>query len=210
MYLETWLTVLGVGILIVLSPGPQWAITVKTSLFSREYGFCTVFGMCTGSIVHITYCLLGIGVIISQSILLFNVVKWIGAVYLIYLGLKSLFTKKQQSDFLSKNDNISNQLSRWKSYHIGLLTCLLNPKATLFYLSLFTQVVQPGTSIFAQLFYGISVVGIEMIWYSLMVIFLTHNYIRKRFMAISTYVERISGAILVLLGIRLAISRPSN
>jgi RhtB (resistance to homoserine/threonine) family protein len=210
MNLETWLTVLGVGILIVLSPGPQWAITIKTSLSSREYGFYTVFGMCTGSIVHITYCLLGIGVIISQSILLFNVVKWIGAVYLIYLGLKSLFTKKQQNDFLTKNDNVSNQLSRWKSYRIGVLTSLLNPKATLFYLSLFTQVVQPGTSIFAQLFYGFSVVGIEMIWYSLMVIFLTHNYIRKGFMAISTWVERISGAILVLLGIRLAISKPSN
>jgi RhtB (resistance to homoserine/threonine) family protein len=210
MNVETWLTVLGVGIIIVLSPGPQWAITIKNSLSSREYGFYTVFGMCTGSIVHITYCLLGIGVIISQSILLFNVVKWIGAVYLIYLGLKSLFTKKQQNGFLTKNDHVSNQLSRWKSYRMGLLTCLLNPKATLFYLSLFTQVVQPGTSIFAQLFYGFSVVGIEMIWYSLIVIFLTHNDIRKGFMAISTWVERISGAILVLLGIRLAISKPSN
>jgi RhtB (resistance to homoserine/threonine) family protein len=210
MNLETWLTVLGVGIIIVLSPGPQWAITIKNSLSSREYGFYTVFGMCTGSIVHITYCLLGIGVIISQSILLFNVVKWIGAVYLIYLGLKSLFTKKQQNGFLTKNDHVSNQLSRWKSYRMGLLTCLLNPKATLFYLSLFTQVVQPGTSIFAQLFYGFSVVGIEMIWYSLIVIFLTHNDIRKGFMAISTWVERISGAILILLGIRLAISKPSN
>ncbi|QPA32134.1 LysE family transporter [Thermaerobacillus caldiproteolyticus] len=210
MNIETWLTVLSVGILIVLSPGPQWAITIKTSLSSRECGFYTVLGMCTGSIAHITYCLLGIGVIISQSILLFNVVKWIGAVYLIYLGLKSLFTKKQQNDFLDKINNVSNQLTRWKSYRTGMLTSLLNPKATLFYLSLFTQVIQPGTSIFAQLFYGFSVVEIEMIWYSLMVIFLSHNYIRKRFMAISTWVERISGAILVLLGIRLAISKPNS
>ncbi|MGG3662491.1 LysE family transporter [Bacillus gobiensis] len=210
MNLETWLTVLGVGILIVLSPGPQWAITIKNSLSSREYGYFTVFGMCSGSVVHITYCLIGIGVIISQSILLFNIVKWVGAIYLIYLGLKSLFTQKQKNHPLVENELITNRLNRWKSFRIGILTSLLNPKATLFYLSLFTQVVEPGSQAFAQLGYGLSVVGIEMIWYSIMVMFLTHNYIRRRFLAISIWIERTSGAILVLLGIRLAMTKPSS
>ncbi|WP_308314743.1 LysE family transporter [Bacillus sp. V3-13] len=158
-----------------VSPGPQWAITIKSSLSSKRNGISTVFGMCSGSMIHIAYCLIGIGVLISQSILLFSILKWLGAGYLIYMGLKSLFSKIQQTEFFADRDRVANQLNCWKFYRVGLLTSLLNPKATLFYLSLFTQVVDPQSSIYAQFFYGYSVVAIEMIWYSLMVTFLSHN-----------------------------------
>ncbi|WP_260472059.1 LysE family translocator [Bacillus canaveralius] len=130
--LQTWLTVLGVGLLIMLSPGPQWVITIKTSLSSKKHGISTVFGMCSGSMIHIAYCLIGIGVLISQSILLFNILKWLGAGYLIYMGLKSLFTKKHQTALLDDRDIEVNQPNRWQFYRVGLLTSLLNPKATLF------------------------------------------------------------------------------
>ncbi|EIJ82088.1 amino acid efflux protein [Bacillus methanolicus PB1] len=201
---QTWMAVMVVGFLIVLSPGPQWAITIKNSLLSREYGFITVMGMCTGSIIHITYSLLGIGVVISQSVMLFNLVKWVGVAYLIFIGLKSFLTKKNPYKFFGKEEVVSNKSRGWKYYRMGLLTSLLNPKATLFYLSLFTQVVQPDTSITIQFIYGVSVVGIEILWYCLMVMILSNSYLRKKFLHASNWIERISGGFLVLFGIRLA------
>jgi RhtB (resistance to homoserine/threonine) family protein len=206
---KTWITVMVVGLLIVLSPGPQWAITIKNSLLSRKNGFITVIGMCTGSMIHITYCLLGIGVIISHSILLFNLVKWVGVCYLIYLGLKSFFTKKKLDTTFGKEEVIRNQSIRWKYYSMGLLTSLFNPKATLFYLSLFTQVIKPDTNIFVQLIYGVTVVGIELLWYSSMVMILSNSFLRKEFLMASTWLKRISGGILVLFGIRLAFVKSS-
>lgn len=153
MSLETWLTVFIIGFVVVVSPGPNFAVTIRNSLvYSRRAGLCTVLGMALGSLVHITYCLVGIGVIIAKSILLFEVLKWLGAIYLVYIGIRSLLAGKRPSqieDFL-KNEPINN----YRAFYTGLLTDLLNPKATLFFLALFTQLIDPQTTLLAQLVYG--------------------------------------------------------
>lgn len=200
MNIGTWMTVLTLGILVVLSPGPNWAVTIKNGIYSKRTGFATVFGMGAGTLIHITYCLIGIGVIVSQSILLFNLIKWAGAIYLIYIGVKSLFSKKNKKEWIAVG---KKELNVWAAFYHGFLTDLLNPKATLFYLALFTQVIHSGTPILIQFIYGITVLAIELIWYSLMVFFLNHHRIRKGFMSVSHWVERMTGAILIGLGIRL-------
>jgi RhtB (resistance to homoserine/threonine) family protein len=205
MDFATWLTVFTVGVFIVLSPGPNWAVTIKNSLVSRKHGFLTVAGMAAGSLVHIAYCLVGIGVVISQSIVVFNLLKWVGALYLLYLGVKSLMAQKRTADSPSSAPLLS--LTPWQAARNGFLTDLLNPKATLFYLSLFTQVIQPGTPLVAQSFYGLSVVIVEVTWYSLMVVFLNHRFIRHGFLAISHWIERVTGAVLIAFGFRLALSK---
>lgn len=157
-----------------------------------------------GTLIHISYCLIGIGVIVSQSILLFNLIKWAGAIYLIYIGVKSLFYKENNKEWITTE---KKEITFWVAFNNGFLTDLLNPKATLFYLALFTQVIHSGTPLVIQFIYGITVLAIELIWYSLMVFFLNHHWIRKGFMSVSHWVERITGAILIGLGIRLLISK---
>jgi RhtB (resistance to homoserine/threonine) family protein len=207
MNIGTWMTVLTLGVLVVLSPGPNWAVTIKNGIYSKQTGLATVFGMAAGTLIHIAYCLIGIGVIVSQSILLFNLIKWAGAIYLIYIGVKSLFSKKSNREWITTG---KKELTYWVAFHNGFLTDLLNPKATLFYLALFTQVIHSGTPLVIQFIYGITVLAIELIWYSLMVFFLNHHWIRKRFMCVSHWVERITGAILIGLGIRLFISKNAH
>jgi threonine/homoserine/homoserine lactone efflux protein len=119
---------------------------------------------------------------------------------LIYIGVKSLFSKKNKKEWIAVG---KKELNVWAAFYHGFLTDLLNPKATLFYLALFTQVIHFGTPILIQFIYGITVLAIELIWYSLMVFFLNHHRIRKGFMSVSHWVERMTGAILIGLGIRL-------
>lgn len=82
-FFTDWLTVFSLGLIAVISPGPDFALTLRNSLaYSRQAGICTAMGITVGHIVHATYCLVGIGAIISRSILLFNIIKWLGAAYL--------------------------------------------------------------------------------------------------------------------------------
>jgi RhtB (resistance to homoserine/threonine) family protein len=191
------------GVLVVLSPGPNWAVTIKNGIYSWRTGLATVFGMAAGTLIHISYCLIGIGVLVSQSILLFNLIKWAGAIYLIYIGVRSLLSKKNNDKEWAMSEK--KGLTVWGAFYDGFLTDLLNPKATLFYLALFTQVIHSGTQPIVQFLYGLTVLAIELIWYSLMVFLLNHHWIRQGFMTISRWVEQVIGAILIVMGIRLFI-----
>jgi threonine/homoserine/homoserine lactone efflux protein len=95
-FLEDWLTVLVVATLGMVSPGPNFAITIKNSLLhSRLAGMWTALGVAVGNLVHVVFRLLGIALIVSQSILLFNALKWFGVAYLAYIGLKSLLARRE-------------------------------------------------------------------------------------------------------------------
>lgn len=207
MFLSQLLTVALVHLLAVISPGPDFAMVTRNSLiYSRKAGVYTSLGLALGIAVHVTYCLLGIGILISQSILLFNVIKYIGATYLVYIGYKSLKAKphtvnKSESVILSEK-----VLSPAVSVRIGFLTNVLNPKATLFMLALFTQVINPGTPTSWQLLYGVEMVLATFSWFSLVSLFFSNQQIKTRITKYQHYVERITGGVLIVLGIKVALA----
>jgi RhtB (resistance to homoserine/threonine) family protein len=214
-FFADWLTVLAIGCLAVMAPGPNLAMILRNSLaYSRQSGIYTAVGLAAGNCVHVTYCLIGIGVIISESILLFNAIKWLGAAYLIYVGIKSLQAQRRESTGLLENSATPNtqhspsqrthHLTRLASIRIGFLTNLLNPKVTLFFLALFTQIIQPTTPLFTQAVYGLTMVALEFIWFALVAIAISQRSIKNQFLAISHWIERITGAVLIALGLRLA------
>ncbi len=185
-FLEDWVTVFVVSTLGMISPGPNFAITIKNSLLhSRLAGMWTAVGVAVGNLVHVVFSLLGIAVIVSQSILLFNTLKWFGVAYLAYIGLKSLLARREDLEEVmqSRQDARERGSSRvlWASFWVSVL----NPKVMLFYLVLFTQVIEPGTP-------------------------LVFRTVRERFRAVGHWVERATGAVLILLGVRLALSRTSS
>ena len=78
----------------VMLPGPDFALVTKnTLLHSRRSGFFTSLGVSASNLVHITYCAFGLAIVIANSLLLFSIIKYIGAAYLIYLGLRSFLSK---------------------------------------------------------------------------------------------------------------------
>ena len=204
-----WLTVLLVGLVAVVTPGPDFALTLRNSLaYDRRAGVFTAVGIGLGNTVHATYSLIGIGALISQSILLFNLIKLVGAGYLIYLGLKSLKAKKVTLTETQPLLRLKHrQINPWAAFRIGVLGNLLNPKATLFFLALFTQVIQPGTHFWVQATYGGTVALLSLVWFMLMAVLVSQGWVKRGLMAISHWLERLTGAVLILLGLKLAVSQ---
>jgi RhtB (resistance to homoserine/threonine) family protein len=205
--MQEFLLVAGVHLLAVMSPGPDFAMVMRNSLvYSRRTGVLAAVGLGLGILLHITYSLLGIGLIISQSVLLFNAIKLLGAAYLIYIGTKSLLAKRtphgeQTADY----QPAQKDLSTLQAIRLGFLTNALNPKATLFFLALFTQVINPGTSLGIKLLYGAEMSVATFAWFSAVALVLTHRRINQAFSGIKHYLEKAFGAILIGLGIKVAL-----
>ncbi len=187
-----------------MSPGPDFAIVVKNSLISKKAGVFTALGIAIGLVIHVTYTLLGIGLIISRSILLFNVIKYLGALYLIYLGIMALKSKSQETKINSVKTK--QDLNAFSAFLNGFLTNVLNPKATLFFVGVFTQIISPQTPLIIQMFYGVEVMTLAFIWFSFLALTLSLKVIKNKIGKIHVYLEKTMGVVLLALGIKVALS----
>ncbi|MGY5450318.1 LysE family translocator [Agarivorans sp. MS3-6] len=205
MYWAEFLTVILVHLLAVASPGPDLAVVLKNSVsVGRRAAIFTSLGVGSGIMVHVIYCLLGIGLIISQSIWLFNLIKWLGAAYLVWIGIQGLRAKPQNADNITVSRNLV--LSDKGAFLSGFMTNGLNPKATLFFLSLFTVVISPSTPTLVQLGYGIYMVAATALWFMMVSWLFSTQRVRAKFLQIGHWFDRTMGLVLVSLGIRLLFS----
>ncbi len=205
-YLAEFIAVLSITILTIITPGPDFFIVVRNSLtYSKRSGIFTTLGVASAVWIHIIYTLAGIGIILAKSILLFTIVKYLGAAYLIYLGWTCLRSKRIDSLQYEK-ESTKVEISDFISFKTGFINNALNPKATLFFLSLFTQVVSTETPLGVQVIYGASVSISCLIWFSLIAIFLNQNKIRKGFESAQYYFEKVMGAVLISFGLNVALT----
>ena len=212
-FFSDWLTVFMVGTIAIITPGPDFALTLRSSLVhSKRTGIYTAVGVGVGNTVHAAYCLIGIGAVISKSILLFSLLKWAGAAYLIYLGIKSLKAKKivLSAQANGQANRSKKDITRWAAFRIGFFGNLLNPKATLFFLALFTQIVRPSTPIVVQAVYGFTVAALSIIWFALVATVISQRAFRNYVVSVSHWLERITGVALILLGLRLAVAESNS
>src|SRR5579872_1548479 len=134
-YISLIVTVAVIHFLAVVSPGPDFIMITRNTLkYSRKTGIYSALGLGLGILLHVTYSLVGIGLLISKSILLFSIIKLVGAGYLIYIGYKSIIVKKSHEKYtLTQKER---GIPKSKALKIGFLTNATNPKASLFFLSL--------------------------------------------------------------------------
>lgn len=205
-YLSQFLTIAILHLLAVMSPGPDFVLISRNSLvYSRKTGIYSALGLAGGIIVHVTYSLVGIGYIISRSILLFSIIKTLGAGYLIYIGYKSLRAKPRQA--VSEEFVEVKTMSKGQAIKNGFLTNVSNPKATLFFLAVFTQVIKTSTPVAIKALYGVEMAIITFAWFALVAALLSHSLIKKPFLRVQHYVERAMGAVLIALGIKVLLSK---
>ncbi|MBI4054143.1 MAG: LysE family transporter [Candidatus Doudnabacteria bacterium] len=203
-YLSEFLTVAVVHLFAVASPGPDFVMISRNILHSRKAGLFSAIGLALGILVHVTYSLVGIGLVISQSILLFSILKFLGAGYLIYLGYKSLRSRPKFS--VRNEQEQQNVLGAIAAIRIGFLTNVLNPKVTLFFLALFTQVISPDTPKVVQALYGLEMSTMTFVWFALVATLLSHRKVKERFSFMQHHLQRAFGAVLIALGIKVALS----
>ncbi|MDH4583270.1 LysE family translocator [Pseudomonas sp. BN415] len=204
MYWTEFLTVALIHLLAVASPGPDFAIVVRESVaHGRRAGTWTALGVGMGIFVHVAYSLLGIGLIVSQSIMLFNALKWAAAAYLLYIGIKAL-RAKPADPVVAEASLMAGERSPRGAFVTGFVTNGLNPKATLFFLSLFTVVINPHTPLTVQAGYGVYLACATAAWFSLVALLFSHRRVRAGFARMGHWFDRLMGAVLVGLGIKLA------
>ena len=209
-YWSEFLLVALAHLVAVASPGPDFAMVLRQSItYGRRPAVWTSVGIGTGISLHVAYSLLGIGLLVRSSVLAFNILKWLGAVYLAWVGQKALRAKPfanggvQQATAAGGTPAIPG---RRAAFVTGFLTNALNPKATLFFVALFSVVINPRTPVLIQCGYGIWMALATMGWFTLVSLFFSQERVRAAFLRCGHWFERTMGVILLALGVRLALA----
>lgn len=199
--LEQILLILSVTFLAMVIPGPDMVLVLRNTFASgRRAGLRTSMGILCGNLVHITYCVFGIGMLISRSILAFSAMKYVAAAYLVYLGIMSA---RSGTKSLDASDIQGGRLTR--SWFVqGFVNNLLNPKGTLFYLGVFTTVITPETSPTAMFLLILIMMLVSGSFWICFVYTLDRRTLRDVVERSQQTVNRVFGALLILSGLRVA------
>jgi len=170
LYLPEIVSVSVIALFMSISPGADFVMVTKNSLFHhRKAGLYSALGISLAIWIHVTYSIAGLALVISNSVVLFSIIKYLGGAYLIYMGWKSFQSKANVEIVDNKNHQT---LSNFSALKIGFITNALNPKTTLFFLSIFTQVVTADTPIILQVIYGAIISVAHLLWFSFVVLLL--------------------------------------
>lgn len=199
--MQTLLAMCAIHLVAMISPGPDFIMVVRNSVkYSPTTGRCTALGIALGLVVHMTYCILGLGIVISQSILLFNLIKYLGAAYLICIGIMSFMSKDESLDLTTQKE--AKPLTTFAAMKMGFYVNALNPKATLAFVSLFSAFITPETPLSFQLSFATFVIISAALWFSLVASIFTIKQVQQVFAKAKTRFDRTVGIVLVSLGLK--------
>lgn len=190
------------GVILNLTPGSDTLYVLARSMQGRRAGIASVLGISTGTVVHTVMAAFGLSIILAKSAFAFNIIKYFGAGYLIYLGFKSIFNKSK----LNLSNSNSEKESIKKIYMSGVITNVLNPKVALFFLAFLPQFINTQNSygIVPFLLLGLTFIFTGTIW-CLIVAFLSSFVLRKlkENINFSNYMNKVTGIIFLVLGLKL-------
>ena len=202
-------TFLIAGILLNLTPGADTMYILGRSISQgKKAGILSALGISTGSLVHCIIAAFGLSIIIAKSAIAFSTIKYLGAAYLIYLGIKALLTKSQNEFEIEKLDK--KKTSNGKIFVSGILTNILNPKVALFFLAFLPQFIDPNyaTNFMPFIILGLTFIATGTIWCLALALFSAKlsDRIRKNY-KIKMWLVKITGGIFIALGIKLALAK---
>lgn len=196
------------GIILNLTPGTDTMYILGRSISQgKKAGILSALGIASGALVHCVFAALGLSLILAKSAMAFEIVKYAGAAYLIFLGIKMLISKSD-SEFKLTEDK--GQISYRKIYISGIFTNVLNPKVALFFLAFLPQFIDPNyaQSSLPFLILGLTFVFTGTIWCLTLAFFASRlsDIIRQNY-KIKKWLDKITGGIFIVLGIKLALSK---
>ena len=201
--MENYLVYIVLCILLIILPGPDTAIVTKNTLVvSRRAGFETMFGTLTALMIHTTFAIVGLSAIIVQSAKLFTIIKFVGAIYLIYLGVKTFIAMTKRK---ALTDIQTATPSKSSSYFQGFFTNILNPKVAVFFLTFLPQfVANPNEPLLPFLILGVTYTVLTFIWFIFYITLLSQVRAFMNKPTTQKWMEGITGTVLVGFGIQLA------
>ncbi len=203
--LETTFFIATIATLGMISPGPDFFLVIKNAArYPRTAALMTSAGVVCGVMTHMSYCVAGLAVVITTTPWLFGLLKYAGAAYLVWVGLHALFSRGDSKMDVSQYAQQHTSLK--KAFMQGYLCNLLNPKATLFFLAMFTQVLSVDSGLGEKLWYAAIIVGLSVLWWPLLVVLIQSEPVRKGLAKAQKIVDKLLGGVLIALGVKVALS----
>ncbi|MEO6903408.1 MAG: LysE family translocator [Bacteroidia bacterium] len=202
-------TFLIAGILLNLTPGADTIYILGRSISQgKKAGILSALGISTGSLFHCTIAACGLSIIIAKSAVAFSTIKYLGAAYLIYMGVKALLTKSRNEFEIEQLEK--NKMSNRKIFVSGILTNILNPKVALFFLAFLPQFIDSNytTSSLPFIILGLTFIFTGTLWCLALALFSAKlsNRIRRNY-KIKIWLDKITGGLFIALGIKLALAK---
>ena len=200
--MEELIAVIAITILAVISPGADFAIVTKNSyLYGRKTGICTAWGISLGVLVHVAYTLVAVTFVMTYTPQILTVVKYIGAIYLIFIGYKT-FTQEPIIDVAS-----TQRINHFQAFKYGFFSNFLNPKTTLFVISTYTQIVSTTTPKLVLLGYGLFMSFAHFLWFAIIGVLFSSILLREKMLTKQVLINRVIGLLLCLLGLLLIFAK---
>lgn len=203
-----WLIFLAAAIAINISPGPDMVYIIsRTIAQGRKVGFASSLGVCSGALVHVFAAGFGLSAILATSIFAFSVVKYVGAAYLVYLGIKALRSKGTTFDVPTEKNGITTP---WQAYRQGALVDVLNPKVAIFFMAFLPQFVRPELGHTSIQIIGLGILVIltaVVVEFTIVLIAAQMTNFFRRNQKFSVWLDRVLGSVLIGLAVRLALTK---
>lgn len=219
MILTEWLLQFGVRefatfitatVIFAMTPGIDTVFVLNRAIgHSRQIGSIAALGVATGVLVHTVLAAVGLAAIVAKSALLFSIIKYLGAAYLLYLGAAAIYHAIKNPAVLQMKTDNGTMITLWQAYRSGLVTNVLNPKVALFFLAFFPQFIIPtqADNAAAYLFLGGIYALISAAWLVLLAILagsvlsrLLTSQTAKRYMDVG------SGVVFMVMGAKVAVT----
>ncbi|MFC2079453.1 LysE family translocator [Candidatus Bipolaricaulota bacterium] len=197
---------LAASVLLIVTPGPDMMYVIARGMGQgRKAGLLSALGVCTGLLLHVLAAALGLSALLRTSLIAYSIIKYVGAAYLVYLGVRALLNQRQRGEVQRRTESSGRRI-----YLQGVLSNVLNPKIALFFLAFLPQFSPTrGTSTFIpMLFLGLTFTALGIVWLASIAClsgslgrWLSTNRRASRVM------RSISGIALIGLGVRIALAR---
>lgn len=206
-----WL-ITGIHILAAMSPGPDFIfVSQQTISQGRRIGLISSLGVALGLGIHMLYSVLGLAVVIASSTWLLMLIKVAGGIYLIWLGIQGLRARAPQQvggKVVRQLHHTTNPHATrlWRALRRGFFCNVLNPKAPVYFVAVFTVVLSPQMPLWQLAIYGAWMMVLQFAWFAIVACVLSIPRIHQQFQQVSHWIDRVLGAVLVVLGIRVVSS----
>jgi RhtB (resistance to homoserine/threonine) family protein len=202
--MNDFFTFIVLSLFVVMSPGIDTAlITKRTISAGKRDGFQMAVGITAGALVHTFAAAFGLSAVLMKSAFAFEIVKYIGAAYLIYLGVSSFKSKRK-----NKEQGLKEIQAKGSAFKQGFFSNVLNPKVAIFFLTFLPQFVNTPSHAAKQLILmGIIYTLLSILWFIVYVLFI--HYLRKWLMTpkVQSMMEKATGIVLIGFGLKLALER---
>jgi RhtB (resistance to homoserine/threonine) family protein len=203
--LLTLVSIAGVYVMVLVSPGPNFLVVTQSAISeSRRHALYTGFGIACGSALLATLAATGMGLLLAQFAWLHRATQLLGGAYLIYVGVKIWRSAKQP---LPEKLALEQRRSYGAAFRYGAMTNLTNPKAMVFFTTIFATLVGPGLPVWVKFASVAEIFALSSLWHFTLATAFSHGRIQAVYRNAKTGISRVTGGLLSGLGVQMLLTK---